>query len=1013
MKDKSEMEQPGTPNETELTTVEGKRLAAAASDRGKSTYSTAMMIVSFGTLSYLSCTFYLCQQHAQNLDLQQEFYDQVPATVYLWPMVAFATAMMLNFLSWIFELRPARKQLSTLAVYISFVACLYEFLAWKQTAPIFITAAGRPNSLMRYVMWGHATPAMLYALSLISAFSSKRVAIAVAVDVFMIATAIPGELIPHWSRWIFNVASCLVFPYVAHELWCMYGDAIYGAGESDRAAQVSLRALQCFTVTFWTLFPVIWLLVQLNWITIRTEEVLWSIADISGKIFFSSSLLHGNFMTIDSRRLMAMRAVEEANRSRVIQELKQLVEQKEAFIALMSHELRTPLNGIIGLSNALLMDVSSETEMGRTLATIRNSGARLLNLINDILDAAALRKGKLVVGRNRVMLQHCVDDVIELTAPLAKPGVRLSSRIPTDIPPVLGDASRLVQILYNLVGNACKFTEHGEIWIGGSISENNEELILEVHDTGIGIPHEKLDDIFSPFEQVDMSARRQYGGTGLGLNLAKQLVEAHGGKIYVASEPGKGSTFTFTLKLWKEGQIASPRVSTQRRFAWQRPSLDSIRNSINSTKNNNNVDGERGSGGGGLDVNGAAAAAEEKYITMNDETQPLLSGNSNGTASLVAPPGNLGAHVDGKSGDCSKERGDAGGGGGQGNTNSNDHTTTIPRSPSAMDLISRLHHDSDPGNMLQRLSLDAQLRKSYEKEKDLSQKAPQQLDPTTAAASFLGATAPLRLDTTPSAESPSRGSGSGESTLLNGASPSPASHPLQSGQGATTTGKAAAAQALGQANWLVAAEEVAKSERAGAVTILSVDDDPINQMVIQAMLRRGGFKVVTAGDGMKALELLGHGVDTSCPPDMVLLDVMMPGMSGYDVVRTIRSLYPGLMIPVILVSANGHEDQVVEGLQAGANDYITKPFGQRELVARILTQLRTKSFAETAAATGNVGGSGVDGGKEEGCSSTTSEGDGGGGDGDSTESKSLEEENADLRAQVAGLRIKLGQRGSM
>jgi signal transduction histidine kinase/DNA-binding response OmpR family regulator len=986
-------------------------------------------------MSYLTCTFYLCQQHRQDMELQQEFYDQVPATVYLWPMVAFATAMLLNFLSWLFELRPARRQLSTLAIYISFVAFLYEFLAWNQTAPIFITAAGRPNSLMRYVMWGHATPAMLYALSLISDFTSRRVAIAIAVDVFMIATAIPGELIPHWTRWIFNVASCLVFPYIIHELWCLYGDAIYGAGESDRAAQVSLRALQCFTVTFWTLFPVIWLLVQLNWITICTEEILWSIADISGKIFFSSSLLHGNFMTIDSRRLMAMRVVEEANRSRVIQELRQLVEQKEAFIALMSHELRTPLNGIIGLSNALLMDVSSETEMGRTLATIRNSGARLLNLINDILDAAALRKGKLVVGRNRVVLQHCVDDVIELTAPLAKPGVSLSSRISTNLPPVLGDASRLVQILYNLVGNACKFTEHGEIWIGGAVSkENNEEIKLEVHDTGIGIPYEKLDDIFSPFEQVDMSARRQYGGTGLGLNLAKQLVEAHGGKITVTSEPGVGSTFTFTLKLWKEGQIASPRVSSQRRFAWQRPSLDGVspRRKIASLLGGT---GGPAAGGGNDGVNGAENG------TTSNETQPLLQKQP----SFTGPPQlQLVAPIDADGDDISSTCTSGGGRGGSFDSRGSiDHTVNLPRDPSASDLVARLDHDSNPQNMLQRLSLDAHLRKSYEKEKNLSHRAPQQLDPAAAAASFLGASAPLRLDqgaNTSGGGGGGRGSlsqnpssrtagGSTELTLNGGSgalSPSNSlSAPLQNEENKAA---AVAAQALGRANWLAAAEAVAKAERAGAVTILSVDDDPINQMVMQAMLRRGGFKVVTAGDGMKALDLLDEGVEKSAPPDMILLDVMMPGMSGYDVVRTIRARYPGLMIPVILVSANGHEDQVVEGLQAGANDYITKPFGQRELVARILTQLRTKTFAEIAAKTSNLRRNGslvdslIDGngnGVEKLSNGEREKGEENGSESDSdgeeetVKRKSLQDENAELRAQLAGLRIRLGQRDSI
>lgn len=915
-----------SPDSSGLLSNEAKSLAAAARGRRKYGLSVAVTIVSIGAISYACCILYLCRNHAHPDDFQKEFYEQVPQNVYLWPMVAFATTMLLNTLSWIFEQRPARKKLSTLAVYISAVAFLYEFLAWAQMAPIFITATGRPNSMLRYVMWAHATPAMLYALSLISDFSNKRVGIVIIVDIFMILTAIPGELIPHWSRWVWNFASCAVFPFIFHELWCMYGDAIHGAGENDRAAQVSLRALQGFTVTFWTLFPIIWTLVQLQWVSIRTEEILWSIADISGKIFFSSSLLHSNFMTIDSRRLMAMRAVEEANRTRVIQELRQLVEQKEAFIALMSHELRTPLNGIIGLSNALLMDVSPDAETGRTLATIRNSGARLLNLINDILDAAALRKGRLVVGRNRILLQHAVDDVIELTAPLTKHGVTLTGRVPADTPAVLGDASRLVQILYNLVGNACKFTEKGEIWVGASVSEDGDNVIVEVHDTGIGIPREKLEDIFSPFEQVDMSARRQYGGTGLGLNLAKQLVEAHGGTIVVASHPGKGSTFTFTLKVWKEGQdpVSQRPQPAQRRFAWQRPSMERRRE---------------------IETN---ARASHPSITTEMPAEPIHSHriqeeNEEGERAVVRSPGhsrevvpmpfrNETNNSEKKKWRIEEEESVHR----PSEETSESYSMFMPRNPSAIDLIARLSHDADRGNMLHRLSLDAAARQSYEVERNLSFKAPQQMDPSEAAASFFTASVPIRTTSSPLPG----GSKSGEIQLTGPPSPPPSSRgPLSP----TTRGEVLA-------SWQDAAEAVAEAERAGAVTVLSVDDDPINQMVIQAMLRRAGFKVVTASDGHKALDLLASGIEAGSPPDMMLLDVMMPGLSGYDVVRLVREKYPGFMLPVILVSANGHEDQVVEGLQAGANDYITKPFGQRELVARILTQLRTKSFAEAAAA---------------------------------------------------------------
>jgi DNA-binding response OmpR family regulator len=117
---------------------------------------------------------------------------------------------------------------------------------------------------------------------------------------------------------------------------------------------------------------------------------------------------------------------------------------------------------------------------------------------------------------------------------------------------------------------------------------------------------------------------------------------------------------------------------------------------------------------------------------------------------------------------------------------------------------------------------------------------------------------------------------------------------------------------------------------------------------MQAMLKRAGCQVSTAGDGAKALAALEAGVAAGAPPHIVLCDVMMPGLSGYDVVRRIREDYPSLLLPVILVSASGREEQVVQGLEAGADDYLTKPFGARELLARVQAQLRTKAYAEAA-----------------------------------------------------------------
>lgn len=795
-------------------------------------------------------------------------------------MIAFATAVLLNLLSWVFERRTARRQLCFLALFICFVAFVYEFLAWRKLAPIFETASGRPNSLLRYIMWGHATPAMLYTLSLISDFDSRRISKVIAVDIFMIATAIPGELIPAWHRWIWNVASCAVFPFVFHEIWCMFSDAIsaiHGDSEADRGSRISLSALRLCTVTFWSVFPLVWALVQLGWVSIQTEEILWSCADILGKIVFSSSLLHGNFMTIESRRLAAMRVVEEANRVKVIHELRQLVEQKEGFLALMSHELRTPLNGIIGLSNALLLDLPPEGETTYTIATIRNSGARLLNLINDILDASALHKGRLVVAKNRVILQHAVDDVIELTLPLAHRGVHLTNRIGSDIPPVMGDTSRLVQVLYNLVGNACKFTDCGDIWVDAIEDKEQHMIKVTVHDTGIGIPKDKLVDIFAPFEQVDMSASRRYGGTGLGLNLAKQLIEAQDGTISVTSVPGKGSHFTFTVPIWT-GEPTSP-VHT--------PSQQPKRFMLRQIQEEPNL------------FFGEPKQEFETDTTLVMENQTIRGPlESNGSAIQSS------------------------------------ELRTSGTSES---------HSSDAEQMIRRLSLDSALQSFMAFEKHMGRTAPKQLD-NLQAAQILANSAPPEQTFASFRPNVDRASVTG-----NGAQA--CEHVECSKEKETEAfGKESLPTDTGKKrvcpSWRAAAAAVESAERSGRINLLSVDDDPVNQMVIETMLRRAGFRVSKAADGQRALDLLHNAIALGKPPDAVLLDVMMPGLNGYDVVRKIRDEYPTLMLPVILVSANGNEDQVVQGLQAGANDYIIKPLRQKELVARIEAHLRNKVFSE-------------------------------------------------------------------
>ena len=897
--------------------------------------------------------------------------------------------MLLNSLSWVFESRNDRRQLCFLAIYISSVAFVYEFLAWREHAPIFETATGRPNSLLRYIMWGHATPAMLYTLSLISDFDAHRLTRVILVDIFMIATAIPGELIPSWHRWIWNIASCAVFPFVFHEIWCMYTDAISaiaGHSEADKAARCSLSSLRLCTVTFWSVFPIVWACVQLGLVSIQTEEILWSVSDICGKIFFSSSLLHSNFMTIESRRLAAMRVIEESNRVKVIHELRQLVEQKEGFIALMSHELRTPLNGIIGLSNALLSDLPEEGDVAYTVATIRNSGARLLNLINDILDASALRKGRLVVAKNRVILQHAVDDVIELTTPLVHSGVHLSSRIGSDIPPVVGDASRLVQVLYNLIGNACKFTNRGEIWVDAEVNTADKLVEVTIHDTGIGIPKDKLVDIFSPFEQVDMSAARRYGGTGLGLNLAKQLIEAHGGTIFVSSVPGKGSKFTFTVPMWSESKGGSPNPpasprSSKRRFML-RSSIERVSSSTAGIAKNlydrlrmsEKAEGSKSESEDRGDERVVPPLGVEPALTALEQSSNYLAKD----IQLIEEHDEHKVVENGASRAKSEDWSLA---------PAQDRTT--PETIKGVEGGAKSSDDSQRDSMIHRLSLDAAIHFSMEYQRQLSRKAPQQLDAESAIDAFAHADAPeetffteaydasalgndaadrispegRQFENDQAANDGSVGTKANENAEIPSSaekledlkdsrgtlkkSPSGPSSPIPSSlpvskpfQDGNTSGDSF------HPSWLAAAAAVEEAERCGDIRVLSVDDDPVNQMVIQTMLKRAGFKVSKASDGNKALEILEDALALGKAPDIMLLDVMMPGLSGYDVCRKIRKKYPWLMLPVILVSANGHEDQVVQGLHAGASDYITKPLRQRELVARIVTQLRNKAFSE-------------------------------------------------------------------
>jgi signal transduction histidine kinase/CheY-like chemotaxis protein len=522
---------------------------------------------------------------------------------------------------------------------------------------------------------------------------------------------------------------------------------------------------------------------------------------------------------------------------------------KSEFLANMSHEIRTPMNGVIGMLDLTLRsDIAPRHR--EFLGLARSSAENLLRLLNDILDFSKIEAGKLELESAPFSLRETLGDTMKgLAAPVHEKGLELTCMIAPDVPDALvGDPGRLGQILVNLVGNAMKFTAQGELAVRVErLSQAERELTLHirVRDTGIGIAPEKRQQIFAAFTQADSSTTRQFGGTGLGLTICSHLVQAMGGRIWVESVVGQGSTFHFTaqLGLQEEGVIGLVPC---------RVNLD------------------------GLPV----------LVVDDNATHRLV------LEELVAAWGMKPTAVEGGPAAISAMK----------------HARDADE-PFSLVLLDVLMPEMDGFEVARRIHQDAEL----------------------------AGTTIMMLSSIDNGDESGRCKEVGAAAFLR--------KPIRESELLSSILEALGLASLAQGGSPWADDTPDLSPPVVRLRILLAEDTPVNQRLAVTLLEDRGHTVVVANDGREALDILARESF-----DLILMDVQMPRMDGFAATAAIRAGEAGTGRHMVILAMTAHamKGDRERCLAAGMDGYISKPIRAEQFLATVEGSLTTAGESEAA-----------------------------------------------------------------